>query len=277
MPRRGPERPAVSPRPHAARQPRECHDRPVSRERGCATNRRHLGPEGVIVRGSTPSVFSVPREQPPRPGRRPRAAPRRPTRLGRQTRRTVAGPAPAAPSDRARAQTAPSPMPSASRWAAASSQRAITLALLQPAHQPSADRLLHEPLAVPRQQHRARRVGSSGSEARMAEQHDQVGVGHRVRQGVPRGIAEPRAPLPRPRLGERQHDPRAAVVAPDPLSARAALLGPVARPRGIRAAEIVVHHDQIERATQPGRGAAQHSLRQQGVGQRVGRLERARA
>ena len=64
-------------------------------------------------------------------------------------------------------------------------------------------------------------VGQLGSEPRMAEEHDQIGAGHRVRQRVARGGTEAGAALPGPRLGERQHHPRAAVVAPDPVRRRA--------------------------------------------------------
>jgi hypothetical protein len=56
--------------------------------------------------------------------------------------------------------------------------------ILQVAEQPPRDRILHEPLPMPCEQHR-RIARKLGREPRVAEQDDQVGVGSGVRERVP--------------------------------------------------------------------------------------------
>ena len=81
----------------------------------------------------------------------------------------------------------------------------------KPPTQPAPHRLLHQPLAMPGEQHR--RIGRQlRQQSRVSEQHDEIGVGDGVRESVARRGTEARPALPRPRLGEGEHHARAALV-----------------------------------------------------------------
>ena len=221
---------------------------------------RHLDPEGVVRAGSRRSASRCrraaararspiqrisARQPPPAVGREaPAGAP------GRSSGRRAERP-------RARPRPRPRPMPSAEQVAAAaSSQRSMgspsgssSAAGVTPSRrtQPAAHRLLHQSLPVPGEQHR-RIARQLGQQAGMAEQHDQVGVGHRVGQRVARrrhrSPSDPSTPAARrtraPRASRRRSGRPARRRAPVAVQS----LGP----GGYGTAEIVVHHDQIERA-----------------------------
>ena len=83
-------------------------------------------------------------------------------------------------------QTEPSPMPRAEQVDRGEEPAHHGAQSLSRLHEPPGHRLLHQPLAMPGEQHR--RVGRQlRQEARMPEEHDQVGAGRRVRQRVARG------------------------------------------------------------------------------------------
>ena len=76
--------------------------------------------------------------------------------------------------------------------------------------EPSArHRLLHRPLAVPGM-HERRIARDLPHQARVGKEHDERGHRRLHQEAIARDAPESPAPLPRPRLGEREHHTRAA-------------------------------------------------------------------